>query len=75
MAIKTNRTTQVLHKCPLHLVEQSLFGADSAPGWCVACGSEQDGVEPDARNYVCDACGERTVFGAEECLLNEWVED
>jgi hypothetical protein len=27
------------------------------------------GVEPDARNYLCEACGERRVFGAEEILL------
>lgn len=39
------------------------------PGICIACGNEQDGCEPDARNYECEACGERKVFGAEELLL------
>lgn len=35
------------------------------PGFCVACGEEQDGCEPDARNYECESCGLRRVFGAE----------
>jgi hypothetical protein len=40
------------------------------PGLCLACGNEQTGCEPDARNYECEACGERQVFGAEELLLS-----
>jgi hypothetical protein len=39
------------------------------PGFCVACGADAMGVEPDARNYECESCGERQVFGAEELLL------
>jgi hypothetical protein len=39
------------------------------PGFCIACGHEQDGCEPDARNYKCEACGERKVFGAAELLM------
>lgn len=39
------------------------------PGFCIACGNEQDGCEPDARNYECEACGEKKVFGADELLL------
>lgn len=38
-------------------------------GICRACGMEQEGVEPDARGYECDACGEAAVYGAEELLL------
>lgn len=45
------------------------------PGICIACGNEQDGCEPDARNYVCEACGERAVFGAEEMLLCGYYHD
>lgn len=43
--------------------------ADQCIGFCVACGEEHFGVEPDARNYPCDACGMRKVFGAEDLLL------
>lgn len=39
------------------------------PGLCLSCGNEQDGCEPDARRYICEACGEPAVYGAEELLL------
>jgi hypothetical protein len=39
------------------------------PGFCLACGAEADGVEPDARDYECEACGDPLVFGCEELLL------
>ena len=41
----------------------------SNPGICKACGEDQEGCEPDARNYECEGCGKRQVFGAEELLL------
>ena len=39
------------------------------PGFCTACGNEQDGCEPDARNYECEVCEEPAVFGASELLI------
>lgn len=39
------------------------------PGFCLDCGAEVEGVEPDARNYECEACGELQVFGCEELLM------
>lgn len=42
---------------------------DGCIGFCTKCGNEQDGCEPDARNYECEACGEKAVFGAEELLF------
>lgn len=39
------------------------------PGFCVACGEENDGCEPDARRYKCEHCGERQVYGADELLI------
>lgn len=39
------------------------------PGFCLACGEEAEGCEPDARNYACAFCGELKVFGAEEILM------
>ncbi len=39
------------------------------PGFCLACGADADGVEPDARHYRCDSCGRSAVFGADEVLL------
>lgn len=40
------------------------------PGFCTLCGADADGVEPDARKYECEACGEPGVYGAEELLLH-----
>lgn len=39
------------------------------PGFCLCCGHEQDGCEPDARNHDCESCGEPEVYGAAELLL------
>lgn len=39
------------------------------PGFCTECGNEQDGCEPDAEGYECEACGKHAVSGAETCLL------
>ncbi len=39
------------------------------PGFCVACGAEVEGVEPDAREYECECCGKKAVYGAEELLM------
>lgn len=49
-------------------VEREMFGLDN-PGFCIKCGNEQEGCEPDARNYECESCGEREVFGAAELLM------
>ena len=38
-------------------------------GFCLACGAEAYGVEPDARGYECESCGAKKVYGAEELLL------
>jgi hypothetical protein len=51
-------------------VERRMTTLDN-PGFCIACGEEADGCEPDARRYKCEACGERAVYGADE-LLTTW---
>ena len=43
--------------------------AENNGGFCVACGSEHDSVEPDARKYHCTDCGAPKVYGAEELIL------
>lgn len=43
--------------------------ADESLGFCVACGAEAFGVEPDARKYECEECGNHAVYGAEELLM------
>jgi hypothetical protein len=43
--------------------------ADDHLGFCLACGEEADGCEPDASKYECDVCGEHAVEGAENTLF------
>ena len=43
--------------------------SDDGTGFCLECGEERDGCEPDARNYECYACGKMRIFGAEEILM------
>lgn len=43
-------------------------------GICFACGTwSSGGVEPDACEYECEACGESEVYGAEEALLMDRI--
>jgi len=51
-----------------------LEACDSNSGWCTECEEwTGDFAEPDARNYECPACEQKTVFGAEEALLQGMI--
>jgi len=39
------------------------------PGFCIACGEEADGCEPDMVCGTCEFCDEKAVYGAAELLL------
>ncbi len=56
----------------LEAAQRQMFGMDN-PGFCTSCGTEADGCEPDARDYPCEACGERDVYGAEELMFHTVV--
>lgn len=43
--------------------------SENGGGFCLACGGFCDGVEPDARKYTCEGCGEPRVYGLEELLM------
>lgn len=59
---------KISRKRVLAAVEAEMFGREN-PGFCLACGADADGCEPDAREYECESCGERKVYGAAEVLL------
>jgi len=42
---------------------------DGTLGFCLACGAEANGVEPDARQYECESCGVSKVYGLEELVM------
>ena len=50
-------------------VRREMYDLDN-PGFCIACGNEQEECEPDARKYECEACGEHEVYGAQELLMH-----
>ena len=43
------------------------------PGFCVECGLEQFGCNPDTRRAKCRRCGKFMVYGAEELLTHRFV--
>lgn len=46
-----------------------VIDGDNSAGFCLACGHEQDGCEPDMRRGQCEQCGQDKVYGAEELAL------
>ena len=44
-------------------------------GMCIACGSIECGIEPDASKCVCTACGEWKVYGGEQLAAMGLVYD
>lgn len=51
------------------IVVRSSDVMDGTMGVCLGCGDEAYGVEPDARDYVCESCGEPKVYGMEEAVI------
>lgn len=52
---------------PVVTEEEIFLGRDL--GFCVACGADTDGVEPDTRKRRCSSCGEFSVYGLEELVV------
>jgi len=50
-------------------LEQIQEVSEDNGGFCIACGAEAWEVEPDARKYECEVCGEPAVYGADEILI------
>ena len=49
---------------------EQIIAEDNYQGWCTYCEDwTHDSCEPDARNYECPVCQNRTCFGAEEILF------
>ena len=47
---------------------------EGTQGACLACGEIHYGIEPDARNYECEVCQQKQVFGLEELLMMGKIE-
>lgn len=53
---------------PFDQLEEAVKNCDGT-GFCLACGEEASGCEPDARKYECESCEAKQVYGAEEILI------
>lgn len=49
--------------------EMATLANSGDTGFCVSCGEEAYGVEPDARKYECESCEAKAVYGYEELLM------
>lgn len=54
-------------------IEEYLELENAMQGICKKCGSIRDCCEPDAEDYPCDECGENTVVGCDNALLDGMV--
>ena len=50
-------------------IEFCMAMSHEGQGFCLACGTVNDNIEPDARRYVCEYCNAPKVYGAEELAL------
>lgn len=65
---KTGKTRYVpVFESPDEISE--IMFEDNSIGFCIACGEEAYGVEPDARRYECESCEEKQVYGLEELVM------
>ena len=55
--------------CELPYDEIEEYICDGTVGICIKCCNIQWGVEPDAKGYCCDECGENSVMGIEEAII------
>ena len=65
---------QTLKPAMIRLTEAMLCNAlENNVGYCIVCGADHDGCEPDASRYRCDNCRSGSVYGAELCLLCDYI--
>jgi DNA-directed RNA polymerase subunit RPC12/RpoP len=61
--------TSESHKYPPVKELQEAYRSGESVGYCLACGAKVTGIEPDAREYKCEECDSRCVYGIEEVVL------
>jgi hypothetical protein len=64
----TAKNGNIQYKPSLQQLEDA-FASDSSIGFCLACGAENEGIEPDAGKYTCLYCKAAKVYGVESLML------
>ena len=49
--------------------KELMLAIELSNGFCLACGAENEQVEPDAARYTCICCNKPKVYGGEELLI------
>ena len=70
LAVKIGPYTVEINRIPWVQLEDAML--EECQGFCMVCGCQTDGCEPDARQYPCPACGQHMVYGAEDIILRGW---
>jgi hypothetical protein len=62
---------KLMNAKPVFIPSESdlLIAIELDNGFCLACGAENEGIEPDARKYNCICCNKPRVYGAEQLFL------
>jgi len=50
-------------------LEDIMEAIEESTGFCADCGEPSGFAEPDMRRGKCDACGQNSVYGAEELVV------
>jgi rubrerythrin len=61
--------TKITKSKAAEIAQNLIEEGEENTGVCLACGEVHEGIEPDARKYKCEACGQHKVYGSEEILL------
>ena len=67
--MKTATTAKKLNHSEIRERATEMCEGERNMGICLACGADAWGVEPDARKYKCEECGELKVYGGEEIVM------
>lgn len=61
--------------CRFTMTEDEYSSLDNdSMGLCIRCGADKSNVEPDARKYPCESCGENGVYGVAELLIADVIQ-
>lgn len=52
----------------IEAIESSMIDLEM-PGFCMACGADAYGIDPDADSLACEDCDAMAVCGAEYALI------
>lgn len=74
-SIVSSKTGKPIQFVSFEMSQDEFHEADEGSiGYCIRCGSDCDGCEPDARRYRCEACSKTSVYGTQELLIMGLVE-